>query len=73
MRAPASISAGKRDAAPTLVKAHGPQADRQRVFRYQNQPCLMITTTDSLAAACERLARHPFVTFDTEFMRETTF
>jgi ribonuclease D len=33
----------------------------------------LITTTDSLAAACERLARHPFVTFDTEFMRETTY
>jgi ribonuclease D len=33
----------------------------------------LITTTDSLAAACERLAQHPFVTFDTEFMRETTF
>lgn len=33
----------------------------------------MITTTDSLAAACERLAGHPFVTVDTEFLRETTF
>ncbi|MFG1392149.1 ribonuclease D [Xanthobacter agilis] len=32
-----------------------------------------ITTTDALAAACERLARHPFVTVDTEFLRETTF
>ncbi|HSI42252.1 MAG TPA: ribonuclease D [Xanthobacteraceae bacterium] len=33
----------------------------------------MITTTDQLSAACERLARHPFVTVDTEFLRETTF
>ncbi|MGE4373840.1 MAG: ribonuclease D [Xanthobacter sp.] len=32
-----------------------------------------ITTTDALATACERLARHPFVTVDTEFLRETTF
>ncbi|WP_454915470.1 ribonuclease D [Xanthobacter sediminis] len=32
-----------------------------------------ITTTDALASACERLARHPFVTVDTEFLRETTF
>jgi ribonuclease D len=32
-----------------------------------------ITTTDELAAACERLARHPFVTIDTEFLRETTY
>ncbi|WP_371345696.1 ribonuclease D [Ancylobacter sp. IITR112] len=33
----------------------------------------MITTTDELAAACQRLARHPFITIDTEFLRETTF
>jgi ribonuclease D len=32
-----------------------------------------ITTTRELAAACERLARHPFVTVDTEFLRETTY
>ncbi|TCK31640.1 ribonuclease D [Ancylobacter aquaticus] len=33
----------------------------------------MITSTDELAAACARLARHPFITIDTEFLRETTF
>ena len=32
-----------------------------------------ITTTEELAAVCGRLARHPFVTVDTEFLRETTF
>ncbi len=32
-----------------------------------------ITSTDELAAACERLAKHPFVTVDTEFLRETTY
>ncbi len=32
-----------------------------------------ITTTATLADACARLARHPFVTVDTEFMRETTY
>jgi ribonuclease D len=32
-----------------------------------------ITTTEELAAACARLARHPFVTVDTEFLRETTY
>ena len=32
-----------------------------------------ITSTEALAAACERLARHPFVTVDTEFLRESTF
>lgn len=33
----------------------------------------LITTTDELALACARFARHPFVTVDTEFLRETTF
>ena len=33
----------------------------------------LITTTTDLAAACDRLARHPFVTVDTEFLRETTY
>ena len=38
-----------------------------------NRSMELITTTDDLAAACERLARHPFVTVDTEFLRETTY
>jgi len=33
----------------------------------------LITTTDELSAACQRLAKADFVTVDTEFMRETTF
>ena len=33
----------------------------------------LITYTDDLAAACDRLAAHPFVTVDTEFLRETTY
>lgn len=33
----------------------------------------MITTTDELAAVCDRLARAEFITVDTEFMRETTY
>jgi ribonuclease D len=32
-----------------------------------------ITTTEELAAACDRFARHPFITVDTEFLRETTY
>jgi ribonuclease D len=32
-----------------------------------------ITTTKKLAEACGRLAKHPFVTVDTEFQRETTY
>ena len=32
-----------------------------------------ITTTEALAAACARLSKHPFVTVDTEFLRESTY
>ncbi|MDF2115634.1 ribonuclease D [Roseiarcaceae bacterium H3SJ34-1] len=33
----------------------------------------LITNSAVLAETCGRLARHPFVTVDTEFLRETTF
>lgn len=33
----------------------------------------MITDTAALADACSRLARHPYVAVDTEFLRETTY
>ena len=33
----------------------------------------VITTTGDLARACERLAKHPVITVDTEFLRETTY
>jgi ribonuclease D len=33
----------------------------------------LLTTNDELAAVCRRFAMHPFVTVDTEFLRETTF
>lgn len=36
-------------------------------------PMELITSTEELAAACVRLARHPFVTVDTEFLRESTY
>jgi ribonuclease D len=32
-----------------------------------------ITTKSELAAVCRRMAAHPFVTVDTEFLRETTY
>src|SRR6059058_2760840 len=32
-----------------------------------------ITTTKELAAACVRLAKHQYITVDTEFLRETTY
>jgi ribonuclease D len=33
----------------------------------------LVTTTADLAAACNRMSRHSFVTVDTEFLRETTY
>jgi ribonuclease D len=33
----------------------------------------VITTTEELAQACAQMARHAFVTVDTEFLRETTY
>src|SRR5260370_737671 len=33
----------------------------------------LITTTADLAAVCERMSRHTFITVDTEFLRETTY
>jgi ribonuclease D len=33
----------------------------------------LITTTADLAAVCDRLAKHPVITVDTEFLRETTY
>ena len=33
----------------------------------------VVTSTPALEAACRRLATHPYVTVDTEFLRETTF
>jgi ribonuclease D len=33
----------------------------------------LITTTRDLADVCGRLARHPYITVDTEFLRETTY
>jgi len=33
----------------------------------------VVTTSQDLAAVCARMAKHPFVTVDTEFLRETTY
>jgi ribonuclease D len=33
----------------------------------------LITTTSALADACQRLAKHDYVTVDTEFLRESTY
>ncbi len=36
-------------------------------------PTVQVIDTDTLAALCERLANEPYVTVDTEFMRERTY
>src|SRR5262249_48046423 len=46
--------------------------DKTGALRYL-APMQPITTTKKLADACARLARHPFVTVDTEFLRESTY
>ena len=45
----------------------------QAPFRPDFPPPTAIATTSALAALCERLATEPFVTVDTEFMRERTY
>src|SRR5271168_4471143 len=50
----------------------GMQGDKRKKKRYG--PFMdLITTTPQLASACARLARHPVITVDTEFLRETTY
>src|SRR5215467_2539844 len=46
--------------------------DKTGALRYL-APMQPITTAKKLADACARLARHPFVTVDTEFLRESTY
>ena len=46
--------------------------DKASGLRYL-APMQCITTTASLAYACARMARQPFVTVDTEFLRESTY
>jgi ribonuclease D len=36
-------------------------------------PPVLVTETDALAALCDRLSAEPYVTIDTEFMRERTY
>jgi ribonuclease D len=61
-----------------LVKSRRKALGTWGLFGYQrlfNRMSLMplIATTADLAAACDRFARHEYVTVDTEFLRETTY
>ena len=46
---------------------------RRRVAAITRTPMRLITTTPQLSDLCRRLAAHPFVAVDTEFIREQTF
>src|ERR1700677_3850553 len=46
---------------------------RVRTLSLSQSPMQPITTTSELAAVCRRMATLPFVTVDTEFLRETTY
>ncbi len=48
------------------------QGDKPQKLRY-SAVMEVITTPEGLARACERLAKHPVITVDTEFLRETTY
>jgi ribonuclease D len=65
--------APERTDAPLPVK---PSAVYDRVMTQLDTPFpspAFITTTEALTALCTRLAAEPFVTVDTEFMRERTY
>ena len=47
--------------------------DKPAVLRYLAPGMQPITDTKTLAETCARLAQHPFVTVDTEFLRESTY
>jgi ribonuclease D len=68
--APSSTVAGTA----AILCPQGPAGtpDKASGLRYL-APMQCITTTASLAHACARMARQPFVTVDTEFLRESTY
>jgi ribonuclease D len=50
-----------------------PRAGQGRPISLKALSLEPITTTEALADACSRLSKHPFVTVDTEFLRESTY
>src|SRR5215472_6087225 len=61
--------------APLTAPQHGPGLDtgQGRPISLRTTDMEPITTTRALAEACARLSKHPFVTVDTEFLRESTY
>src|ERR1700750_339895 len=68
-----SVSACRALRRPQCERTGRSQSHRAAKHSRVLAPVSLITTTDELAQACQRLARSPFVTVDTEFLRETTF
>jgi ribonuclease D len=64
-------------APPTVTPIEAQLASAGWPFASAQDSCkeeaMLITSSSELAAICARLAKHPFVTVDTEFLRETTF
>jgi len=65
-------SLGKRTFLPFALELI---ADQRQKAKTQATWTIMdlIASTDQLASACRRLAEHPVITVDTEFLRETTY
>ena len=47
--------------------------DARAAIVYSSSPMTIIDTSDDLAALCRRLGQEPYVTVDTEFIRERTY
>src|SRR5215831_15114340 len=72
---PSSLQQPPAHPGPLAAPQHNPALDtRQRKPISLKTPDMEpITTTEALADACGRLSKHPFVTVDTEFLRESTY
>src|SRR6185312_2860171 len=58
---------------PLAGPAPPPRGFRRGRFACNRSPMTMIAQTDELAAFCERQKSTPFITVDTEFMRDKTY
>src|SRR5215210_3216983 len=66
------MSLGRRP----FLNSLGPRyrdCDKSAHLRYLALGMQPITNTTTLAETCARIAHHPFVTVDTEFLRESTY
>ncbi|MBO0754736.1 MAG: ribonuclease D [Bradyrhizobiaceae bacterium] len=71
---PSSLQSSARLAPVTAPQHNAPlRAGQGRPISVKTPSLEPITTTEVLADACARLSKHPFVTVDTEFLRESTY